>query len=965
MLNMNRAHRFLCFMLAGVLSFTLIIRTIVNALDPDSNSYNQGTEQDYNYLADETVDIFNDEYFLKDVKQRIDTPDDDLRTLKYLMEDGTAEMRIFNEPIKYVAEDGTVHTKSLEIVKTPDNTKYGYSNLHNDVKIKFGSLVSDGVSLDFNGHSLSVYPLTDSRAAAELTRDNKTIKYNSVFSDNINIEYQADYSGLKENIVIDQYTGINDFSFIIETDYAVIDNNGTIELVDKDGNNIGSFGAVFVTDSNGKSVYGSSSVSKLDDSGFLYSLTVPEDFLIDNNTEYPVIIEQTFTFNFYTNNFAGYKQIYDVTLYQYGYVYQPQNELLTVSYETNYGFKRTLIKFPNLNTILKQIGEDNILFVSYSYQGITNNTNTVYVNPMSVNWSHNATSLSNTTYDSLYNGYNSGVVCSSTIHYGPGKIDFTDIAIGWINNDYSNYGIIISGMGNNNFASVEHSTSYYRPYITVDYKYIYNSGQTVDPFKGLFKLIPFDSSGFMLNYAMKNDNNIVMRAITDNVYDSDQLVYIKKETQGYTIQNPYNDKYLTSDNYSLFYSATLTSGSYWSFVYNVTGYYIVGTYQEQLNCLNPGTIGSAVGICTLFDGISGNQATVWSFKRQIDKIPFKLKNAYSHMYLTVANAYDYDEKNIYQHGWFPDDTSGNYCPVFGSQGVRPVNDGNSTTYKLYLMCSKNGRCRSVSWDTTNGNAIENLPVEVDNKLSISVLSSGYVTIRQKNGSHYALTVIDGNEGSETGTSTNSSGNIIFASYSSYDIKQKWILEFYLEQFKKEVYYSQFNLSYPLVASTNNIVITSDYGPRSNGSAVHDGLDLSENSGVEVYSSFSGVIKQIRLNYDTSSANRGIYVIVESNSIDILSNGSTERLCAIYQHLQSVNTSLYVGQTIQEGTFIGKVGITGLTGSEPRSHLHYSLFPFSAFECAEHSTQKEKFIDPLMFYNDFSFRSNGVDLIILQ
>ena len=141
--------------------------------------------------------------------------------------------------------------------------------------------------------------------------------------------------------------------------------------------------------------------------------------------------------------------------------------------------------------------------------------------------------------------------------------------------------------------------------------------------------------------------------------------------------------------------------------------------------------------------------------------------------------------------------------------------------------------------------------------------------------------------------------------------------------------------------------------------------MSENSGVEVYSSFSGVIKQIRLNYDTSSANRGIYVIVESNSIDILSNGSTERLCAIYQHLQSVNTSLYVGQTIQEGTFIGKVGITGLTGSEPRSHLHYSLFPFSAFECAEHSTQKEKFIDPLMFYNDFSFRSNGVDLIILQ
>ena len=165
-------------------------------------------------------------------------------------------MRIFNEPIKYVAEDGTVHTKSTEIVKIPDNTKYCYSNLHNDVRIQFGSLISNGISLEFNGHSLYVFPATESLASAELTHDNKTVKYNGVFSDNINVEYMADYSGLKENIVIEQYAGINSFSFIIETEDTVIDNNGTIELVDKDGNNIGSFGAVFVTDSNGKSIYG-------------------------------------------------------------------------------------------------------------------------------------------------------------------------------------------------------------------------------------------------------------------------------------------------------------------------------------------------------------------------------------------------------------------------------------------------------------------------------------------------------------------------------------------------------------------------------------------------------------------------------------------------------------------------------------------------------------------------------------
>ena len=664
----KNTHRFLCFCLAIITALILIARNTNNAIDydPDFPDQSEIIENNYNYLADEAVDLFSNEEFLKGVKERIDNPSDDLRIVKYLMEDGTAEMRIFNEPIKYVAEDGTVHTKSTEIVKIPDNTKYGYSNLHNDVRIQFGSLISNGISLEFNGHSLYIFPATESLASAELTHDNKTVKYNGVFSDNINVEYMADYSGLKENIVIEQYAGINSFSFIIETEDTIIDNNGTIELVDKNGNNIGSFGAVFVTDSNGKSIYGYSSVSKLEGPRFLYTLTVPEDYLTDSNTVYPVNVDPTFTFNFYTNNFAGYKQIYDVTLYQYGYVYQPQSELLTVSYDTTYGLKRTLIKFPNLNTILKQI-DGELLHVSYSYQGLTNSTNTVYVNPMTVNWSHYATSLSNTTYNALYNGYTSSEMCTSTIHYGPGKVDFTDIAIAWVNNEYPNYGIIISGMGNNTFASTENSTSYYRPYITVDY--LYNGEQTVDPFEGLFKLIPYDAGGLMVDYAMKNDNSIVMTAITDHVYDSDQLLLIAKDTLGYTIQNPYNDKYLTSDNSSVYFSSSKTNGSYWSFVNNGYGSFIVGSYQEQLNCLYPGFLGTTVSICTLLDGISNNQATVWFLKRQIDKIPFKLKNAYSGKYLTVDNAYDKDDVNIYQHSEYMITGNNPYNPVFGSQGI--------------------------------------------------------------------------------------------------------------------------------------------------------------------------------------------------------------------------------------------------------------------------------------------------------
>ena len=964
----KNTHRFLCFCLAIIMAFILIAWNTNNAIDydPDFPDQSEIIENNYNYLADEAVDLFSNEEFLKGVKERIDNPSDDLRIVKYLMEDGTAEMRIFNEPIKYVAEDGTVHTKSTEIVKIPDNTKYGYSNLHNDVRIQFGSLISNGISLEFNGHSLYVFPATESLASAELTQDNKTVKYNGVFSDNINVEYMADYSGLKENIVIEQYAGINSFSFIIETEDTIIDNYGTIELVDKNGNNIGIFGAVFVTDANGKSIYGYSSVSKLEGPRFLYTLTVPEDYLTDSNTVYPVNVDPTFTFNFYTNNFAGYKQIYDVTLYQYGYVYQPQSETLTVSFETNYGFKRTLVKFPNLNTILKQIGEDNILFVSYSYQGLTNSTSTVYVNPMTVNWSQNATSLSNSTYDALYNGYNSGVMCSSTIHYGPGKVYFTDIAIDWINNEYSNYGIIISGMGNNTFASTENSTSYYRPYITVDY--IHNDGQTVDPFEGLFKLIPYDAGGLMTDYAMKNDNSIVMTAITENVYDSDQLVYIKKETQGYTIQNPYNDMYLTSDNYSLFYSSTLASGSYWSFVSRGDGSnYIVGVFQEQINCLSPGVSGSSVSICTLPEGISNNQATTWVTRKQFNNIPGKLRNLQSNKYLTVANGYDRNNMNIFQLPFSNNPTKVCYLPIYGSQKVRPHYDTETSSYMLYLMCSENGRYRTLTWNS-NSNAESNLPTITDNKFSIYQNQDGSIIIRQKTGNHLALSIVDNIDGSETGNSNISSGNIIFVNYNSSDERQKWIFEPDIQRLQEESYYSEMDFNYPLQSSSE--LIKSDFGPRikdegnfgysDNKYKIHDGLDLeSPNYTEPVYATFSGIVKYVHTGCDND---RGYFVIVESNSYKKFK--TDDYICVIFQHLNSIE--VMVNQLITKGTLIGYAGGSGDGGMQVYGkHLHFSFFLYSDFNSSSYSLIKSNCIHPLVFYSDFYLTRNDNELLRIE
>jgi hypothetical protein len=183
--------------------------------------------------------------------------------------------------------------------------------------------------------------------------------------------------------------------------------------------------------------------------------------------------------------------------------------------------------------------------------------------------------------------------------------------------------------------------------------------------------------------------------------DQLSLLYISWTFQGYTIQNPYNNYYLSSivaldpEDCLLYYSPTCTSGSYWSFVDDGSGLYcfLVGTSQEQISCAAPNTVNSSITIVSIPEGIATNQANNWMLTRQIDKIPFKIKNVSSQKYLTVENAYDKDGQNLFQRPLYGAGVTNNYCPTFGSQGIRVYHDSVNSCYKLYTMASKNGRLR--------------------------------------------------------------------------------------------------------------------------------------------------------------------------------------------------------------------------------------------------------------------------------
>ncbi len=944
----KKCHRVICCILSLVLTLVALVKIDNSAFESkDAVEINDRADiHEINYLENESVDLFEEEVpFFEKVKQRIDTPQDDLRIVKYLMNDGTVEMRIFNDPLKYVTDNGEVHTKSMKICELSGDDTYKYSNIDNDIIMKFGSDYSKGVTAEFNGHSISFYPYNASKAEAKFDEKSNTVFYDGVFSSNTRVEYKAQYSGLKEDIVLEKYDGVNSFSFEVESKERVKFNNGKLGLYDENGVFYGCFSDVIIRDAVGNFALGETRCEKSSGNGYIITIIVPDSFLTNDNTEYPVVVDPSFVFNYYTNTFAGYKQICDVTLSQYGYIYQPSADTLTITQNPYYGFERAIVKFPNLNTILNKIGHDNISYVMYSYYSFTSATNSVTIWPMSVNWQSNATSLTNTVYDSLYNGYNQTVSLSRSIHFGPGQIDITPIAQDWANNEYSNYGVMISGNGSYSLlASAEASNSFNCPYLAIGY----NCTEAVhDPLEGLKKLIPYSSSTVMSDYAMSNGNAIVMTSINDNIYNSNQLLLVTWTYFGYTIQNPYNGYYLTSNNNSVYFASTLASGSYWSFVNNGTGYFIIGTSNEQLDCASPNQQGASVGIKTQSEGISESQATIWFVSRQINKIPFRLKNVSSEKYLTVANAYDYDGQNIFQYSLYDSNAPDVYKPVFGSQEVRVYYDNENSCYNLKTMASKNGRLRTVSWDSF-GNAYQYKPT-INNRLTITFTANGLAIIRQKTGSKNALAVTNDANGSKDGTGINSSGNIVFTTYNSTDDKQKWILEPDIEQLRKESYYSQFSVYYPLPNDEIHKQINSDFGPRqlNNNDNIHDGIDLCADAWTRVESTISGKVVKIRASLNDPIPQggvdiqlRGYYVLVRSTINEYSSNSP---LCLLVQHLDYVSVS--EGDTVSPSTLLGYSGTTGTGLYSYPAHFHYSYCLESDFLY----NNRCNFVDPLLFH----------------
>lgn len=155
---------------------------------------------------------------------------------------GTGKLIIHSSPVKYIDEDGNLQyidtgIKTLSAAKD-SKSEFAYENAANGFTVQFANTANKGINFNnaFTFEAKSAATLkTSARIGAE--KGNGKIIYPNAFGTDTVIEYINTEGGIKENIILNKYTGQNRFEFVFrsETHIPVLENNGAnIIVVKKD-----------------------------------------------------------------------------------------------------------------------------------------------------------------------------------------------------------------------------------------------------------------------------------------------------------------------------------------------------------------------------------------------------------------------------------------------------------------------------------------------------------------------------------------------------------------------------------------------------------------------------------------------------------------------------------------------------------------------------------------------------------
>ncbi len=481
----------------------------------------QFTEQSQNLPNTDTDDSTDNKYAERLVNE------EQLNTHVYRNSDGTKTMYIYDHPVKYRDEQGQTHDISLDIADT-DDTAYPFRTRANSAVTVFPASLPDGITLSGNGVNL--------RLAAQLPTGNVALNHKArrvdtqkiayTYDAKTTIEYGLTYTGFKEDIVVSEYTGQTEYSFILYTNGLNLTNiDGSYYLTDSEGAIQASIGEVIVfTADERNNTFGTLQATTIKP-GQIYGLTIvlDADYLADPKTVYPIRIDPTVEL-VYTEDTPN--AIEEKTL--------QSNNTNSGSYGSTViglnakGISRTIMKFPGmnfsaLNGVLVESAvvtlrdlmcqSEEMTVTCYPFTGGAWTESDAQWANLTQNWG--------TALDSNVISYASGVQQDVAHRY---RFDITELAQEWVNGTANeSLGIIFRSPD-----AVENGTEYF-------YKTFATSERA--SYKPTFEITYTDLSGTDFAHAISLSLDTPININIANEGDYQYLSFTPATTGFYTIES--------------------------------------------------------------------------------------------------------------------------------------------------------------------------------------------------------------------------------------------------------------------------------------------------------------------------------------------------------------------------------------------------------------------------------------------
>lgn len=349
---------------------------------------------------------------------RVKSAEKDLYTFVYANHNGTNTMHIYSHPVKYVAKDNSIRDISLEIVAAKSGN---FVTADHEIITTFSNKLTDGVSLEYDDVEIVMIPKLGlgRTPTAVLSNNNKTVTYET--NDATSFVYELTYTGFKEDIVVEKYTGQTEYEFTLRTNgLTLCEEYGSYYLADAEGNTKATIGdiIIFTADERNNTLGTMTYKTVFPDQEYLLTIHLDAEYLASANTVYPIRIDPTIEIN-YANSGVG--AIEDVTINQYT-TFSSTSGSIYVGRHPAGSLSRTLMRFPNLS--LDGIASENIVTASVELRDLICQTDEditvechIY-NDSAPAWSENGT----TSWSGTGTAYLGDLLDSCLVSYGEGNV---------------------------------------------------------------------------------------------------------------------------------------------------------------------------------------------------------------------------------------------------------------------------------------------------------------------------------------------------------------------------------------------------------------------------------------------------------------------------------------------------------------------------------------------------------------